>query len=130
MQVFETVMGVVLILFALFLVIAVLLQHGSDHNLSGVIGGGAESFFGKSKAKKVDVMLNKLTMIVSILFVVIVLVLYIIQPDVTYTDKSNPETASWASSDYYDSSVISPAETDAAETGSVETAPADTAAAQ
>ncbi len=130
MQVFETVMGVVLILFALFLVIAVLLQHGSDHNLSGVIGGGAESFFGKSKAKKVDVMLNKLTMIVSILFVVIVLVLYIIQPDVTYTYKSNPETASWASSDYYDSSVISPAETDAAETGSVETAPADTSAAQ
>ncbi len=130
MQVFETVMGVVLILFALFLVIAVLLQHGSDHNLSGVIGGGAESFFGKSKAKKVDVMLNKLTMIVSILFVVIVLVLYVIQPDVTYTYKSNPETASWASSDYYDASVISPAETDAAETGSVETAPADTAAAQ
>ncbi|MBQ7171469.1 MAG: preprotein translocase subunit SecG [Clostridia bacterium] len=115
MQVFETVMGVVLIFFALFLVVAVLLQNGSNRNLSGAIGGGSDSFFGKGKGKKLDATLNKLTMIISILFAVIVLTLYIIQPDVTYTYKSNPETVSWSSSDYYDSSVIHAEETEAAE---------------
>ena len=40
--------GIVLILAAIFLVVAVLMQSGKSHNLSGTIAGGAETFFGKS----------------------------------------------------------------------------------
>ena len=47
MHVFETVMCGFLILFAIFLVIAVLVQHGKDHRLSGTSAGGAENFCGK-----------------------------------------------------------------------------------
>ena len=54
MAVFETIMGVMLIIMAIFLVVAVLMQHGKDHHLSGTIAGGAENFFGKTKGKKID----------------------------------------------------------------------------
>ncbi|MGN1473172.1 MAG: preprotein translocase subunit SecG [Eubacteriales bacterium] len=110
MHVFETVMCGFLILFAIFLVIAVLMQHGKDHKLSGTIAGGAENFFGKGKGQKVDRMLSRLTTIVSIVFVVIVLIVFILQPEVVYT-MTTAESAPGAYSPYYDSEVIYPAET-------------------
>ncbi len=71
------VFGVILLVAALFLVVAVLLQHGKDHNLSGTIAGAGESFFGKSKGSTVDRKLSVLTTVVSIVFVVLVLVVYL-----------------------------------------------------
>ena len=41
--------------------------------------GGAETFFGKSKASTMDKKLSKLTTIVAIVFVVLVLVAYLTQ---------------------------------------------------
>lgn len=75
----ETLFGIILLIFAVFLVVAVLLQHGKSHNLSGTIAGGAETFFGKEKAKTMDKILSVVTSIVSIVFVVAVLILYVIQ---------------------------------------------------
>ncbi len=77
--------GIILLVMALFLVIAVLLQHGKAHNLSGTIAGGAETFFGKTKGTKLDKFLGKITTVVAILFVVVVLVVYVVQPDFDLT---------------------------------------------
>ncbi|MBO7405143.1 MAG: preprotein translocase subunit SecG, partial [Clostridia bacterium] len=75
----EIAIGILLILAAIFLVVAVLMQSGKSHNLSGTIAGGAETFFGKSKATTLDKKLSKLTTIVAIVFVVLVLVSYLTQ---------------------------------------------------
>ncbi len=123
MAVFETVMGILLIIMAVFLVVAVLMQHGKDHHLSGTIAGGAENFFGKTKGKKIDKTLGHLTTVISIIFVVCLIVLYIIQPNVVYT-ADNPQTVPGANSPYYDGEIVNPAETTAA-TDTAE-APADT----
>ena len=64
----QIAIGIILIISAVFLVVAVLMQHGKDHNLSGTIAGGAETFFGKSKASTWDKRLSKLTTVVAIVF--------------------------------------------------------------
>ena len=74
----QIAIGIVLILAAIFLVVAVLMQSGKSHNLSGTIAGGAETFFGKSKASTMDKKLSKLTAIASIVFVVIALATFVV----------------------------------------------------
>ena len=78
MTVIEYVVGGVLIAASLFLVIAVLMQSGKSHNLSGAIAGGAETFFGKTKATTIDKKLSKLTTVVAIVFGVIVIAAYLL----------------------------------------------------
>ena len=78
MDVFEIIIGIVLLIMAVFLVAAILMQSGKDKRLSGTIAGGAETFFGKSKASTMDKMLSKVTTIVAIVFAVLVLVMYMI----------------------------------------------------
>lgn len=75
----EIAIGIILIISAVFLIVAVLMQHGKSHNLSGTIAGGAETFFGKSKASTLDKKLSKLTTIVAIVFTLLVLVSYLMQ---------------------------------------------------
>ena len=78
MNALETIFGTVILVFAVFLTVAVLLQHGKSHHLSGTIAGGAETFFGKEKGKTIGKVMSKLTSVVAILFVAAVLVLYVI----------------------------------------------------
>ena len=78
MEVLITILCSVMIALAIFLVIAVLMQSGKDSNLSGTIAGGAETFFGKTKGKTIDRVLSKATTIVSIIFVILVLVVYVL----------------------------------------------------
>ena len=80
------VLGIILLVAAVFLVVAVLMQSGKSHNLSGSIAGGAETFFGKTKGKTIDKMLSKITTIVAIVFVLLVIVVYVIQPNGTTED--------------------------------------------
>lgn len=72
-------LGIVLLAAAIFLIVAVLMQSGKSHKLSGTIAGGAETFFGKTKGKSIDKLFSRLTTIVSIVFVVLVIVVYIFQ---------------------------------------------------
>ncbi|RZH95456.1 preprotein translocase subunit SecG, partial [Staphylococcus aureus] len=51
----------------------VLLQEGKSSGLSGAISGGAEQLFGKQKQRGVDLFLNRLTIILSILFFVLMI---------------------------------------------------------
>ena len=85
----EIVLGIVLILASVFLIVAVLLQSSKSHRLSGTIAGGAETFFGKTKGSSIDKKLSTLTTVVAIVFAVLVLVMYLVQPNVDYSGTSN-----------------------------------------
>ncbi len=74
----ETIFTIVHVVLALVLILVVLLQNGKTAGLSGSIGGGAETFFGKNKARTIDGMLEKATAIVAILFIVTSVVLAIV----------------------------------------------------
>lgn len=94
----DIVIGVILIVSALFLVVAVLLQSGKDKKLSGAIGGtSSDTYYGKNKGSDKDAILNKLTIVVAIVFVALVLVSFIIQDDAKakyeYEDFLNGMTA-------------------------------------
>ena len=123
----EFVIGIILIVSAVFLVIAVLFQSGKDHNLSGTITGGAESFFGKSKGKTIDRVLNRATAIVGVIFAVLVILCYIFQPggdkDAAGTNETVPAVTEVADNE----NGISANDLDVTETTVAETA-ADTAA--
>ena len=60
---------------ALILIAVVLFQSGKSQGLSGAIGGIADSYLSKSKAKSVDAKLAKATKWVGGVFVVLTLVL-------------------------------------------------------
>lgn len=77
MTALEITLGILLLVMALFLVVAVMLQSGKEKN-SGVITGGSETFFGKSNVTTADKILNRLTIAVSIIFTLIVIVMYIV----------------------------------------------------
>ena len=78
MTVVEQVFSIILLVFAVFLVIAVLLQHGKNYNLSGTIAGGAETFFGKERGRTIDKVLSKITSVVAVVFVIMVIALYVL----------------------------------------------------
>ena len=73
----EFFLGLALMVMAVFLIVAVLLQSGKDKDLSGAISGSAETFFAKSKARTWDKILSKLTLVVSIIFAILVVAMYI-----------------------------------------------------
>ena len=75
----QIVIGIILLVFAVFLIVAVLMQQGKSHNLSGTIAGGAETFFGKSKAQTINKKLSVLTTVVAIVFVPLVSTVYVMQ---------------------------------------------------
>jgi preprotein translocase subunit SecG len=54
LQALNIVMTILLMLTSLVLIVAVLLQPGKSAGLSGAISGGAETFFGKNKAKSYE----------------------------------------------------------------------------
>ncbi len=85
----EIAFGIILIVAAVFLIFAVLMQSGKAKKLSGSIAGGSETFFGKQKGKAIDKILSKLTTIVAVCFVVLVVVVYVIQDKPIRDDKDN-----------------------------------------
>ena len=70
---------IVQLLAALVLILVVLFQSGKSQGLSGTIGGIADSYMSKGKARTIDAKLAKATKWVAILWVVLTLVLCVIQ---------------------------------------------------
>ena len=69
------VLTILQLISALILIAVVLFQSGKSQGLSGAIGGIADSYLSKSKAKSVDAKLAKATKWVGAVFVVLTLVL-------------------------------------------------------
>ena len=78
MVILQYVMGGILIAMALAIVGLVLAQSDKDKRLSGSIAGGTETYYGQNKGKSRDKKLFISTAILSILFVALVVVLYVL----------------------------------------------------
>ena len=65
---------ILLAICSLVLIASVLLQSGNSAGLSGSIAGGAEQLLGKKKSKGYEAVLEKVTTICAILFIIISLV--------------------------------------------------------
>ncbi len=74
----EIVLGILATVIAVVLVICVLMQSGKEKSLSGSITGSAETFFAKGKGRTKDKILSRATTALSVVFVVLVVVLYIV----------------------------------------------------
>ena len=74
----EIVLGIIIILFAVVLTVLVMMQSGKDKKLSGAIAGGSDSFLSKGNGNKTDALLTRLTLILSIIFGVLIIAMYII----------------------------------------------------
>ena len=66
------------VLCGLFLIAVVLIQSGKSAGLSGAIGGVADSFMSKNKAKSLDAKLARATKWVGAVFIVLTLVMNIL----------------------------------------------------
>lgn len=67
----KTFLYILLIIVSLALIAIVLLQSGRSAGLSGAITGGAEQLFGKQKARGIDAVLQKITIVLAVLFFVL-----------------------------------------------------------
>ncbi|MCQ4087698.1 preprotein translocase subunit SecG [Saccharibacillus sp. JS10] len=69
----EIFLKVVLLIFSVGVITVVLLQKGKSAGLAGAISGGAEHLFGKTKARGMDLVLERITVVLGIGFVVMAL---------------------------------------------------------
>ncbi|WP_044892999.1 preprotein translocase subunit SecG [Bacillus alveayuensis] len=60
-----------LVIVCIALIAVVLLQSGRSAGLSGAITGGAEQLFGKQKARGIDAVLHRVTIVLAVLFFVL-----------------------------------------------------------
>ena len=70
---------IVQVLCGLILIAVVMLQSGKSAGLSGAIGGVADSFLSRNKAKTLDAKLARATKWVGAIFLILTLVLLILQ---------------------------------------------------
>ncbi|ASK62764.1 preprotein translocase subunit SecG [Virgibacillus phasianinus] len=65
------IVNIVLVIDAIIMIVLVVLQSGKSEGLSGAISGGAEQLFGKQKARGVDLILHRGTVITGTLFFIL-----------------------------------------------------------
>jgi preprotein translocase subunit SecG len=62
---------ILLVIVSIALIVVVLLQSSKSAGLSGAIAGGAEQLFGKQKVRGIDLILHRITIVLSVLFFVL-----------------------------------------------------------
>ena len=77
----QYVLGILLVICSVGLILAILGQSSKSKRLGGAITGGAETFLGKEKGKKADIILNKLTIVLIVLLAILTFAMYIFQPN-------------------------------------------------
>ena len=71
----KLILSIVEVLACVFLTVVILLQQGARQGLSGATAGGADTFFGQSKASNMQRTLSRLTTVIGVVFVVIAVVM-------------------------------------------------------
>ena len=71
----KTFLMILLAVASLILIVSVLMQSGNSAGLSGSIAGGAEQLFGKKKSKGYEALLEKITTISAVLFIIVSIVI-------------------------------------------------------
>jgi preprotein translocase subunit SecG len=69
---------IILLVVAVAICVLVMMQSDKDTKLSGTIAGGSDTYFGKNKGNTRDKLLSKLTAVISVVFVLLVVAMYII----------------------------------------------------
>lgn len=78
MDALKLVITILQLLCGLAIILVVLFQSGKSEGLSGAIGGVADSFLAKNKARTVDAKLARATKWVGAVFLILTLVLLIL----------------------------------------------------
>ena len=78
MDALQLVITILQLICGLAIILIVLFQSGKSAGLSGAIGGVADSFLSKNKAKKMDAKLARATKWVGALFLILTLILLIL----------------------------------------------------
>ena len=78
MEVLTIIVTILLVLCGLAVILAVLFQSGKSAGLSGAIGGVADTFMAKGKAKSFDAKLAKATKWIGAAFIILTLILNIL----------------------------------------------------
>ena len=85
-EIFYLIASIVLLLSAIVLIVAVLIQSNSSKGLSGAIAGGSDTFYGRNKGKSIDKKLTIVTIVLAIVFGILSLAIYGIQSNLTYAE--------------------------------------------
>ena len=128
MNAWTIILDIVLILISIVLIIAVLLQQGQRQGL-GAIAGGAETFFGKNKAKSYEAKMAKITKIGAAIFIVAAIAATIVASHTGAADTTDATGDVTAPVEETTDGETATDETAADETTTDETAAADDAAA-
>ena len=74
MELFELIMGIVLILFCIAIVSVVLFQEGKEQNVGGMVtSNSADSYLSKHKSRIIDAFLARWTRFIAIMMFVLVM---------------------------------------------------------
>ena len=63
--------NILLVVNVIVMIVLIVLQSGKSEGLSGAISGGAEQLFGKQKARGLDLILHRGTVVTGALFFVL-----------------------------------------------------------
>ena len=74
----QYIIGGILLLLTIVLVVLILKQTGKDKGLSGTIAGGADTFFSRNGGSQKEKNLFRWTVVCSVLFVILTVVLTIL----------------------------------------------------
>ena len=65
-------LAIIVFVSSIILIASVLLQEGKSAGMSGTVAGGAESLFGKSRAKGLQAFLQRATVVSGIIFMAVI----------------------------------------------------------
>jgi preprotein translocase subunit SecG len=77
MSVLQIILSVIDIISAIGIIVLFLVQEGNDQGMGVVAGGSSESYYGKAKGRTLDEQLKRWTVICSILFAIVSIILYL-----------------------------------------------------
>ena len=72
MNVWQIILGMVLIIMSIAIIVVIILQEGNQQGV-GVVTGGADTFFSKNKARSIDAFLSRWTKVFAVIFVLAVI---------------------------------------------------------
>ena len=78
MTIFEIIVGSSILVLALVIIAAILLQEGRRAGINGAISGGADTFLSKNKARSVDAFLSRWTKVIAIVFMLFVVLAFVL----------------------------------------------------
>ena len=70
-------LSIIDIILAVAIIILFLVQEGNDQGMGVVAGGSSESYYGKAKGRTLDEQLKRWTVICSVLFGIVSVILYL-----------------------------------------------------